>query len=179
MKIENTIEWELDTRGIDEIYQNFKNPRKMGKKQTQLLKSSLGRFGLCQPIVINRDGTIIGGHQRFTILREMGYKRILVMVPSKEYTSQDADDLAILLNKIHGTWDHDLLANHWDPEKLLELGFSQEELHLEQIPEQEKIPTKFEILIKCTDQEELEMVERQITPIIDDFAGASYKVKIR
>lgn len=173
------MKWKLEHRKIQEVYPNAKNPRKLSKHQAQELKNSLKRFGLCQPIVLSHDGTIIGGHQRVLTLRALGYDSVAVYLPESPLTQEEEEELAIRLNKNVGDWDIDLLANHWEPEKLLEWGFSMEELHLESIPGQTEDPKKFSINISCTDQDQLELIEKHIADIVNDFSGAKYKVKVK
>jgi len=56
------------------------NPRQLTEKQHADLKESLTKFGLQEPIVVNmrkdRENTIIGGHQRVRIWKELGNKTI-------------------------------------------------------------------------------------------------------
>ena len=47
------------------------NPRKKlkpGDKEYEKIKNSIKEFGYVEPIIINSDMTIIGGHQRATVL---------------------------------------------------------------------------------------------------------------
>ena len=57
---------------ISELKQAEYNPRRMTNKQYEDLKASLEKFGLVDPIIINSDNTVIGGHQRLKIVRELG-----------------------------------------------------------------------------------------------------------
>ena len=53
------------------------NPRKKlkpGDKEYEKIKNSIKEFGYVEPIIINSDMTIIGGHQRATVLADLGYK---------------------------------------------------------------------------------------------------------
>ena len=46
------------------------NPRKKlkpGDKEYQKIKDSIEEFGFADPLVVNKDMTIIGGHQRLTV----------------------------------------------------------------------------------------------------------------
>ena len=58
------------------------NPRKKlkpGDKEYEKIKNSITEFGFADPLVVNADMTIIGGHQRLTVAMELGYTE----VPSK------------------------------------------------------------------------------------------------
>lgn len=172
------MKWVLEHREIEKIYPNEKNPRKLSKKQAAELNKSLRTYGLCQPIVINPQGKIIGGHQRYEVLRKLGYRMVDVYLPTQPLSEEEEEELAIRLNKNIGDWDIDILANHWDPEKLCEWGFSMEELHLESFPSQEKDPSFFKINIECRDQEQLDIIEKHLASLLDDHPGSTYKVKI-
>ena len=56
------------------------NPRQLKKDQYKQLKDSITRFGLVDPIIINknkdRKNIVIGGHQRLKISEEMQINNI-------------------------------------------------------------------------------------------------------
>ena len=104
------------------------NPRQITKKQVKHLKESIEKFGIIDPLIINSDYTIIGGHQRFAILNEAS-KRVDWEDPPKvpcvilDLSKEDERELNIRLNKSGGEWDMDILANEFDIEELKEWGF--------------------------------------------------------
>lgn len=53
------------------------NPRKDLKpedEEYQKIKRSIIEFGYVAPVIVNSDMTVIGGHQRLKVLKELGYK---------------------------------------------------------------------------------------------------------
>jgi DNA modification methylase len=87
------------------------NPRKKlkkGDKEYEKIKQSLLKFGYVDPIIVNEDLTVIGGHQRLTVLKDLDYEtaKCVIVKLSKE----DEKALNIALNKITGQWDDALLA---------------------------------------------------------------------
>lgn len=88
------------------------NPRKKlkkGDKEYEKIKQSLLKFGYVDPIIVNEDLTVIGGHQRLTVLKDLDYetaKCVIVDLPK-----EDEKALNIALNKITGQWDEVLLAD--------------------------------------------------------------------
>lgn len=91
------------------------NPRvdlKPGDKEFEKIKSSITEFGYCEPIIVNSDMTIIGGHQRSKVLKELGYDEIDCVVIEVDKTKEKA--LNIALNKITGEWDLSALAHLLD-----------------------------------------------------------------
>lgn len=79
-----------------------------GDEEYERLKRSIETFGYVDPIIINADGTVIGGHQRLFILQDLGYHEADVAVVSLSKSDEKA--LNIALNKISGEWDEEKLA---------------------------------------------------------------------
>ena len=87
------------------------NPRKKlkkGDKEYKKIMDSIEEFGFADPLVVNADMTIIGGHQRLTVARDLGYTEVPCAVVDIDKTREKA--LNIALNKITGQWDDNLLA---------------------------------------------------------------------
>lgn len=163
---------------IDELCPQEKNPRRISRKQREELTKSLERFGVAEPIVVNSDMTVIGGHQRLSVLKSKGHKEVDCMVPEELLEPIQLEELNIRLNKNTGSFEFDLLANGYDPENLLDWGFDMEELHLESIPEQQS-PQSFQLTAKFENEDDLREAENDIAAIIDKYASASYKVKVK
>ena len=82
------------------------NPRKKlkaGDKEYEKIKNSILEFGYVEPIIVNYDMTVIGGHQRLTVLKDLGHTKVqCVVLEIKEDAKVKA--LNIALNKIAGEW---------------------------------------------------------------------------
>jgi ParB-like chromosome segregation protein Spo0J len=122
------INWKTEERPIKALKKHPKNPRQLSKDQHYHLKTSLEKFGLIDKIIINLDNTIIGGHQRLKILKELGYTKVDCSVPDRQLDEQEIDELCVRLNKNTGAWDFDELANTWEADDLLAWGFNEAEL---------------------------------------------------
>ena len=88
------------------------NPRKKlkpGDKEYEKIKNSIEEFGFADPLVVNADMTIIGGHQRLNVAIELGYTEVPCAVVDVDKTREKA--LNIALNKITGEWDEQMLAD--------------------------------------------------------------------
>ncbi|SFS05839.1 site-specific DNA-methyltransferase [Anaeromicropila populeti] len=97
---------------ITELIPAAYNPRKKLKpcdKEYEKIKTSITEFGYVEPIIVNTDFTIIGGHQRVTVLQNLGYTEIDCIVIAIDKTKEKA--LNIALNKITGSWNEELLAD--------------------------------------------------------------------
>ena len=102
--MEQTLKTEK--RKLNELVAADYNPRKAltpEDSEYQKIKRSIEEFAYVAPIIINEDGTIIGGHQRCTVLKDLGYEEVDVVVVSLDKQREKA--LNIALNKITGEWD--------------------------------------------------------------------------
>ena len=103
---------EIKELSLKELKPAAYNPRKKlkkGDKEYEKIKQSLLKFGYVDPIIVNEDLTVIGGHQRLTVLKDLDYetaKCVIVDIPK-----EDEKALNIALNKITGQWDEALLAD--------------------------------------------------------------------
>ena len=96
----------FEKRTLKELLHAVYNPRKKLSEEDQeyqKIKNSIEAFGYVDPIIINNDNTIIGGHQRATVLHDLGYKEVDVVVVDIDKNQEKA--LNIALNKITGQWD--------------------------------------------------------------------------
>ncbi|WP_127837218.1 site-specific DNA-methyltransferase [Clostridium prolinivorans] len=96
---------------IDSLIPAKYNPRKdlkPGDKEYEKIKNSLTEFGYVDPIIVNSDLTIIGGHQRWKVLKSLGYTEVDCVVIDIDKTKEKA--LNVALNKISGEWNEALLA---------------------------------------------------------------------
>ena len=86
------------------------NPRKDLKpedEEYQKIKKSITEFGYVAPVIVNSNMTVIGGHQRLKVLKELGYTEVECVVVDLDQKKEKA--LNIALNKISGDWDNDKL----------------------------------------------------------------------
>ena len=129
------ITWHNEIRRIKDLIPYVANPRQITEKQAKDLKKSLDKFGLADPLVINTDNTIIGGHQRKKILETlMGVApdfEVDVRVPDRELSIDESRELNVRLNKNVAGWDFDILANNFELEDLKEWGFEDSDLDLD------------------------------------------------
>jgi len=102
---------EFKKLAIDSLVPASYNPRKKlqpGDSEFEKIKNSITEFGFVDPIIVNRDLTVIGGHQRLSVLKTLGYTDVDCVVIEIDKTKEKA--LNIALNKVAGFWDKELLA---------------------------------------------------------------------
>ena len=103
---------EIRTVKIEKINPAIYNPRddlEPGDPEYENLKKSILKYGCVQLLVWNiRTGTLVGGHQTFKVLLELGVKEVQVCVVDLPLEQEQV--LNIALNKISGRWDEVKLA---------------------------------------------------------------------
>jgi ParB-like chromosome segregation protein Spo0J len=143
------------------------NPRQISNKQYEDLKNSLEKFGCTIPIVINTDNTIVGGHQRVRIMKELGAQKVPAV--RVNLSKEDERELNIRLNKNTAQWDMDLLSN-FDIIDLKEWGFKDIELGFNI----DKIDEDKDITITVKENDAILANE-----LYEDLKGKGYKVTIK
>ena len=90
------------------------NPRKdlkPGDPAYEKIKRSMNDFGYVDPIIWNEvTGNIVGGHQRFKVLKAEGATEIMCVVVHIE-NPDDEKALNVVLNKATGDWEPVALAD--------------------------------------------------------------------
>ena len=107
----SAMEWK--NLSMDALRPAVYNPRKKlkaGDREYEKIKNSILEFGYVEPIIVNYDMTVIGGHQRLTVLKDLGYTEVQCVVVHIE-DEHKVKALNIALNKITGAWNEQLLAD--------------------------------------------------------------------
>lgn len=100
-----------------EIHPADYNPRKIDEQGKRMLKRSMKQFGVVGGIIVNSQtgNTIVGGHQKVSILDEM-YKypdndySLRVEMISVDRKTEKTLNIALNNGNISGQWDFDALA---------------------------------------------------------------------
>jgi len=110
---------------INDLVHAEYNPRKLSTEQYEQIKSSLVRFGIVDPVIVNsnkdRLNVIVGGHQRTKVWKDLGNKTIPCFYV--DLPLEKEKELNIRLNKNTGAFDFDLLDEFFEKDDLLEWGF--------------------------------------------------------
>lgn len=162
------------------------NPRRLTNEQHAHLTESIKKFGLVDPIIVNRhagrENVIIGGHMRCKIASELGMKEVPVYFVDLDEAQEK--ELNIRLNKNLGEFDFDLLANNFEMSDLKEFGFTDKEFGFDmevgekddevpEIPEepQSQLGDLYELgqhRVLCGDSTKIEDVERLMEGVYPD-----------
>lgn len=104
---------------------NPNNPRAIRKDQLNKLVKSLKEFPEmleARPIVIDKEGTVLGGNMRLKAAQLAGLVEVPVFV--REWSEEKDPEFIIKDNVSFGEWDQDMLGNEWEPEQLDEWGLN-------------------------------------------------------
>lgn len=128
-----------------------KNAKKHPKDQLAKIAASIQRFGFRQPVVVDGDGTIIVGHGRYEAARKVLGWRKEAMAPFSAKGDETipyvlADDLTPEEIAAYRLADNKLNESEWDMELV--------GAELEALPEDLKLLTGFEDVLKIATQED-------------------------
>jgi DNA modification methylase len=112
---------------LSSVHVNPANPRLIKDDRFKKLVKSIKEFPKMmdlRPIIVDKDGLILGGNMRFKALQELGYKDVPDewVKRADELTEVEKREFIIKDNVGFGENDWDVLANEWDQEKLIEWG---------------------------------------------------------
>lgn len=122
------LTWKIEKRPIAELVPAEYNPRVLSEKAKADLMQSITKFGQVEPLVVNTNGNMIGGHSRIKAFADLGIAEADVMVPSRKLTTAEERELNIRLNKNTGEWDPVKLKEFFKMSELAEYGFGGDEL---------------------------------------------------
>lgn len=171
------MEWKTEKRKLKDIHLLENNPRTISKENYERLGSDLKSVGNFKPIIIDKDGTILGGNQRYKkLIEENGENfEVEVSVPEKKLTENQRKKVIILDNKERGEDNIDILANEFE-DILKELGGFEDllpqiepEVNEDDYEEPEQLPSKVQLgevwqlgkhRLMCGDSTKIEDVEK-------------------
>lgn len=94
------------------------NPRTITEEALNGLGASFDAFGLVQPIVINKDRTVIGGHQRLKILESRGVTEVECVIVDLDKHEEQKLNVVLNSHAISGDYDMAKLSLILDDLKL-------------------------------------------------------------
>jgi ParB-like chromosome segregation protein Spo0J len=161
----------IESKLIKDLKPATYNPRQISTKDYNSLKESIKKFGLVDPIIVNKDNTVIGGHQRLKICKELKHIEIDCVV--LDLSKEEERELNIRLNKNTGTFDIDILANEFDIDQLVDWGFKHIDLDINIDKIDEDKEDEYIITIKETNLPKANLLFKEL-----DERGLDVKIKL-
>lgn len=105
------LEWSTEKRKVNDLLPFELNPRKISDERKWKMIESIQKWNLAEIPAINRDNTIIAGHQRLKALQVVGRgeEEVDVRVPNRMLTQKELKEYAVMSNTHFGEWDFEML----------------------------------------------------------------------
>lgn len=152
---------EIIYKNIDELIPYKNNPR-LNDEAVEYVKNSIKEFGFKVPVVIDKDNVIIAGHTRIKASKELGIKDIPCII-ADDLTEEQVKAFRLADNKVaeKSMWDYSKLDEELD--NILNIDMSKfdfnintDDVEIERIDLSNKEFEKYEIIITCQNEIELE-----------------------
>ena len=130
-KNKEKLQWKLEMRNVSDLIPADYNPRKLSEKAQQDLRNSVTKFGQVEPLVVNADGKVIGGHSRIKVYADLKMEETPVMVPNRQLSQSEERELNLRLNKNTGEWDWTKMKEFFSADELTLAGFEDDELRMQ------------------------------------------------
>jgi hypothetical protein len=123
---------------------NPDNPRQINETKFKKLKQSIQEFPKMlelRPIVVDKEGIILGGNMRYRALQELGMeiKDEWVKVADK-LTDEERRRFIVEDNLEFGEFDWDSLSTQYDVDELLSWGMDEKDLQIEKEVVEDEVP---------------------------------------
>ena len=152
---------EIIYKNIDELIPYENNPR-LNDEAVEYVKNSIKEFGFKVPVVIDKDNVIIAGHTRIKASKELGIKDIPCII-ADDLTEEQVKAFRLADNKVSekSMWDYtkldEELNNILDIDmSLFDFDINNNDDEIERIDLSSKEFEKYEIIITCQNEIELE-----------------------
>lgn len=192
------LEWKTEQRKVNDLIPLEINPRKISEAKRMKMIESLQKFNLVDIPVVDKNGTVISGHQRLKALQAIGRgdEMVDVRIPNRALTQKEIKEYNLLANTHFGEFDFDIIETDFADVDMDELGVSLPDLTLGteaeeekrapleakeddyEVPEEDKIKTDikpgdlFEIgehRLLCGDSTDIEQVEKLMGGVFADM----------
>jgi len=158
---------EIINKKIDEVIPYENNPRKNDEAVDYVAKS-IKEFGFKVPIIIDKNGVIVAGHTRLKAAKKLGLKEVPTII-ADDLSDDQIKAFRLADNKVgeFAEWDDELLKIELDDIdiNMEDFGFDlfKDIEEIERTDLSEKNFEKYEIIIKCSDEIDLEEKYEKLT----------------
>ena len=119
---------------INKLTSHSNNPRVIKDEQFKKLCKSIQDnkdYFETRPILVNKELIIFAGNMRWRAAKEVRMTEVPVSI--MDISENRQKELMIRDNRENGEWDFDLLANNFEIDDLLEWGFDEKDLKIDDI----------------------------------------------
>lgn len=95
----------LETINISKLSPAEYNPRTITKDEFEGLKNSLNTFGQQENLIVNKDMTIISGHQRYSAMKALGWTEVVCNVVDLDKHAEKKLNVIMNSTAISGKYD--------------------------------------------------------------------------
>ena len=163
---------QVELVAINSLSVDQDNPNHMTDRQRKALAENLKRYGFIIPIVVNQDGLIADGQQRWEVAQSLGMKQVpIVRLPVSDV---DRRILRQVLNKLRGEHLLDLDAKEFL--KIIDAGERDSLQKLSAISDREIQRSIIELQSLPMDQEDFKFYEDTDVVLGDLYQLGSHKV---
>lgn len=152
---------EIIYKNINELIPYKNNPR-LNDEAVEYVKNSIKEFGFKVPIVIDKDNVIIAGHTRIKASKELGIKDIPCII-ADDLTEEQVKAFRLADNKVSekSMWDYTKLDKELNSildidMSIFDFNINTDDVEIERIDLSNKEFEKYEIIITCQNEIELE-----------------------
>lgn len=152
---------EIVYKKVNELIPYDNNPR-INDEAVEYVKNSIKEFGFKVPIVIDKDNVIIAGHTRIKASKELGIKDIPCII-ADDLTEEQVKAFRLADNKVaeKSMWDYSKLDEELDSildidMSMFDFNINTDDVEIERIDLSNKEFEKYEIIITCQNEIELE-----------------------
>ena len=105
----NMEELNIVYKPIKELKPYKKNAKKHSKEQVEQIANSIKEFGFTQPVIIDKNNSVVAGHGRILGAKKAGLKQVPT-VCLEELTEEQIKAYRLVDNKLNESeWDYSLL----------------------------------------------------------------------
>ena len=154
---------EIVNKKIDELIPYANNPR-FNDEAVEYVANSIKEFGFKVPIVIDKNNEIVAGHTRYKASLELGLEEVPCIV-ADDLTDEQIKAYRLADNKVSekAEWNFDLLNEELNDILNIDMSdfdfnidFNEEINEIERKDLSDKIFEKYEIIIKCDNELDLQ-----------------------
>ena len=147
-----------------------KNAKKHSKEQVEQIANSIKEFGFTQPVIIDKNNSVIAGHGRILGAKKAGLKEVPTVMLD-ELTEEQVKAYRLVDNKLNESeWDKNLLNTElqelWD---VGEIDMAQFDFDIDELFSVEE-PTEKEVKFKTKEKHDVVLHFKNTTEMNKAFA---------